>query len=124
MATDPRKRYLDGMSWESQQPIEPYEPPIERDPAMRKRALRRIEARRAFQKHATVYWLVMTLLVLIWALSGMGYFWPVWPAAGWGLALAIHGFSLGWDRSPSEAEIAREAAKIRRKRPVQGPQDA
>ncbi|MGH2716949.1 MAG: DUF1707 domain-containing protein [Thermoleophilaceae bacterium] len=25
------------------------------------------------------------LLVAIWALSGAGYFWPVWPILGWGL---------------------------------------
>ena len=25
------------------------------------------------------------LLVAIWALSGMGYFWPAWPILGWGL---------------------------------------
>jgi hypothetical protein len=25
------------------------------------------------------------LLVAIWALTGMDYFWPVWPILGWGL---------------------------------------
>jgi hypothetical protein len=25
------------------------------------------------------------LLVAIWALTGMGYFWPVWPILGWGV---------------------------------------
>jgi hypothetical protein len=25
------------------------------------------------------------LLLTIWALTGMGYFWPVWPILGWGL---------------------------------------
>ena len=34
-----------------------------------------------------VYLPVMALLVAIWALSGAGYFWPVWPALGWGVAL-------------------------------------
>ena len=28
------------------------------------------------------------LLVAIWALTGMGYFWPVWPILGWGLFVA------------------------------------
>jgi hypothetical protein len=31
----------------------------------------------------------MALLVAIWALTGMGYFWPVWPALGWGFALLV-----------------------------------
>lgn len=33
------------------------------------------------------YLSVMALLVAIWALTGAGYFWPVWPALGWGVAL-------------------------------------
>ncbi len=33
------------------------------------------------------YLLVMALLVTIWALTGAGYFWPVWPALGWGIGL-------------------------------------
>jgi hypothetical protein len=32
---------------------------------------------------------VSALLVLIWALTGAGYFWPVWPIAGWGMALMM-----------------------------------
>jgi Domain of unknown function (DUF1707) len=28
---------------------------------------------------------VMALLVAIWALTGAGYFWPVWPLVGWGV---------------------------------------
>jgi len=28
---------------------------------------------------------VSVLLVAIWALTGAGYFWPVWPILGWGL---------------------------------------
>lgn len=112
-----------GMDDAAPAPLDPYDGRIERDPAMRKRALKRIEARRAFRVHATVYSLVMALLVIIWLVSGGGYFWPIWPAAGWGLGLAIHGFSLTWDKEPTEEEIAREAAKLRRKRPIEGPQD-
>ena len=33
------------------------------------------------------YLAVMALLVAIWALTGAGYFWPVWPALGWGIGL-------------------------------------
>jgi hypothetical protein len=32
---------------------------------------------------------VSVLLVVIWAATGAGYFWPVWPIAGWGLALTM-----------------------------------
>ena len=29
---------------------------------------------------------VSLMLIGIWAFTGMGYFWPVWPIAGWGIS--------------------------------------
>ena len=40
-----------------------------------------------FRIHFTVYLVVNVMLIGIWAASGAGYFWPVWPALGWGIAL-------------------------------------
>ena len=58
------------------------------------RAERRAEtARRAFAEHLRAYVGVMVLLVAIWALAGMGYFWPVWPALGWGIGVFCHAAS-------------------------------
>jgi hypothetical protein len=37
---------------------------------------------------------VSLMLVAIWALTGMGYFWPVWPILGWGISFIGPG-SLG-----------------------------
>ena len=34
---------------------------------------------------------VSLMLVGIWALTGMGYFWPVWPIAGWGISFLAPG---------------------------------
>ena len=34
---------------------------------------------------------VSLMLVGIWALSGMGYFWPIWPIAGWGISFVAPG---------------------------------
>jgi hypothetical protein len=33
----------------------------------------------------TPFVITSVLLLAIWALTGMGYFWPVWPIMGWGL---------------------------------------
>ena len=33
------------------------------------------------------YVAVMLLLVGIWALTGAGYFWPIWPMLGWGIGV-------------------------------------
>lgn len=38
--------------------------------------------------HLRSYVLVMALLLGIWAFTGMGYFWPIWPMMGWGIGLA------------------------------------
>jgi len=47
----------------------------------------------AFREHLRSYLAVMALLVAIWALTGMGYFWPVWPALGWGMSFFLRGGS-------------------------------
>jgi Domain of unknown function (DUF1707)/2TM domain len=50
----------------------------------------RSDPRSEFREHLGSYLRVMALLVVIWALTGMGYFWPVWPMLGWGIAIAMH----------------------------------
>jgi class 3 adenylate cyclase len=43
-----------------------------------------------FRLHAWAYGLTNGLLVGTWALTGLGFFWPFFPAAGWGVALGLH----------------------------------
>ena len=45
------------------------------------------------------YLAVQALLVAIWALTGMGYFWPIWPMLGWGIPL----FACSRRATPSRA---------------------
>ena len=47
--------------------------------------------RRARSPEWQVYAGVSALLVGIWALSGMGYFWPAWPILGWGFFMLMPG---------------------------------
>lgn len=46
----------------------------------------------ALRIHMTVYLSVMALLTAIWFLTVgfTGYYWPIWTAMPWGMALAIH----------------------------------
>jgi hypothetical protein len=37
------------------------------------------------------YLAVSAMIVAIWALTGMGYFWPVWPILGWGVSFVAPG---------------------------------
>jgi len=54
---------------------------------------------------------VNTLLVVIWAMSGSGYFWPIWPIAGWGVGLAFNAWSAYFEKPISEEDIRREMEK-------------
>jgi fatty acid desaturase len=40
--------------------------------------------RRSGRPELRTFLAVMVLLIAIWALTGAGYFWPVWPLVGWG----------------------------------------
>jgi hypothetical protein len=42
-----------------------------------------------------VFLAVMALLICIWALTGAGYFWPLWPLLGWGFFVLGPGRGLG-----------------------------
>jgi eukaryotic-like serine/threonine-protein kinase len=44
----------------------------------------------SFKVHLTFYLLVNVFLIAIWAVIGGGYFWPIWPILGWGIAVAAH----------------------------------
>ena len=57
----------------------------ERPPARARRP------RRVLHHQLRAYLLVSVVLLVVWAATGAGYFWPVWPLLGWGLAIAKHG---------------------------------
>ena len=77
-------------------------------------ALSRTRERVALWTHATVYAVVCTGLVLVWAFGPAQRFWPGFVMAGWGVAVALqaarlHLFSRGsttWRRI-HEDELAR-----------------
>jgi len=53
-------------------------------------ARRRVKARIGLYIHATVYIVVNAFLALVQSQTTPQYAWALWPAAGWGLGLAIH----------------------------------
>lgn len=75
----------------------------------REQAIRRIRAKREFRTHLVVYVAVNALLVLLWSLTGAGYFWPMWPILGWGIAVGIHAVTVYMGTSEiTEAQIEDE----------------
>ena len=43
--------------------------------------------RRTLRPEVVAYLAVNLLLIVIWAATGAGYFWPIWPLLGWGVGL-------------------------------------
>lgn len=87
---------------------EPQVPQSERD-----RALARLKKKRDLVTHVVVYVLVNTLLVVIWAVTSAGFFWPVFPLAGWGVGLAVNAWDVWRGDEFSAAEIDREVERLR-----------
>lgn len=79
---------------------------VEGDP--REEAIERLKGRREFVTHLVTYVVVNAFLIMIWYVSGAGYFWPVWVLGGWGIGLALHAYTTFFQRPISEAEIERE----------------
>ena len=73
----------------------------------RKAAIRRLKAKRRFRQHLVLYAAVNGFLVLTWAITDGGDFWPVWRVV-WGILLALHGWRVYGERPITEAEIQRE----------------
>jgi signal transduction histidine kinase len=53
-------------------------------------AILRLRRRRGLITHAAVFGVVQLALIVIWAWTGVGYFWPGWTIFGWGVVLALH----------------------------------
>ena len=81
-------------------------------------AKRRVEEKKGFFIHFSVYILVNILLVIIWAFpSGGGNPWFLWPLGGWGIGLLFHFLGVfvfskksNWERK----EIEKEAERLRK----------
>ncbi len=84
------------------------------DDQSRRYAISRLSRKRAYRHQVTNYVGVNAVLIGIWALTGFGYFWPIYPILGWGIALVIQGWKLTHPlrHSFTEEEINREIERI------------
>jgi hypothetical protein len=88
------------------------------DDEIRKMARGRVAAKKGFFIHLITYIIVNALLVSIWAISGGGYMWFLWAAAGWGVGIIFHCFGVfvfsGEGSEWEQNEIRKEMDKIKR----------
>lgn len=71
-------------------------------------ARRRIKRKRDFQRQAVTLVAVSVLLIIIWAATGQGYFWPAFPIVAFALALATQAWHVYGEKPITEEEIQRE----------------
>ena len=43
-----------------------------------------------FRIHLIVYFIINTVLWIIWFVTSRAYPWPIWPMAGWGIGVLFH----------------------------------
>jgi hypothetical protein len=79
----------------------------------RQRARQRVEKRRGFGSDLVAYLVVNAFLVLVWAVTGAGYFWPIWIMGAWGVGLLLHAWDVFFRRPISEADIDAELRRHR-----------
>jgi len=79
----------------------------------REEAVQRLKSKRDFRMHVLMYVLVNALLIVIWAVSGAGFFWPLFVLGGWGIGVAANAWEV-YGRGPiTEEEIRREQERLR-----------
>jgi hypothetical protein len=87
-------------------------PPTEDE--LRAQAVRSVRKKQDFRGHVVAFVLVNSLLVGIWAATGAGFFWPIFPILGWGIGLGFNAWDAYGRKPLSEDRIRREMERLRR----------
>jgi uncharacterized ion transporter superfamily protein YfcC len=82
--------------------------------ARRELAIKRIKAKDDFKVHLVVYLVANAMLVVIWASTGAGYFWPIFVLAFWGIGVVLNGYTVYRGNQVTEAQIEREMQRLPR----------
>ena len=85
------------------------------DEQLRRRAVRRLRVRAGFWSHLLMFLTVNTVIVVIWAVTSGGFFWPVFPIVGWGIGLVMNAWDVWHPAEFDEDQIHREMSRIQRK---------
>lgn len=89
--------------------------PFDRESEEWREARKRVGERRDFGTHLVAYVVVNGFLILVWAITGAGYFWPVWVLAGWGIGLVLHAWEVFVRRPVTDADVEAELQRRHRR---------
>ncbi|WP_350275793.1 2TM domain-containing protein [Kribbella sp. HUAS MG21] len=89
--------------------------PPRTDDELREQAVTELQKRRELAGHLMAFVLVNTFLVVIWYVTGAGFFWPVFPIFGWGIGVVFHTWDVLWPQ-PTETSIRTTMDRIARRR--------
>jgi hypothetical protein len=106
----------------TQFPVEPHpdapDPTVDRvvpEDDLRGRALGRLKKKADFRTHLLIYLLVNGVIILIWAMTGSGFFWPAFVLGGWGIGLVANAVDAYVVDTPTEEQIESEMERLRRR---------
>jgi hypothetical protein len=97
----------------TQTPVPPQAPfvPLGPEAELRERALVHLKKKRDFFAHVLVYVMVNSLIVVIWAMTSHGFFWPIFPMAGWGIGVVMNAWDV-WHGDFTEDQVVREMQRL------------
>ena len=80
---------------------------------LREQARKRVQAKRDLATHVVAYLVINVALIVIWAFTGQGYFWPIWVIGGWGVGLVLNIWDVLWRRPITDADVNAELSRHR-----------
>ena len=80
--------------------------------AFREREVKQIMRRRAFILHLAIYMAANLFLIVIWAVTGAGFPWFVFPLFGWGIGIVAHGVTALLLTDPQDIVLEREQRRL------------
>jgi 2TM domain len=80
---------------------------------LREEAISRLKKKRDFRAHVFIYVAVNAMLVVIWAITGSDFFWPIFPILGWGIGVAANAWDVYGRKPIRENEIRSEEERLR-----------
>lgn len=107
----------------NQSPVEPrpdvpdpmVDHAVPEEDVLRGRAVERLKKKADFRMHLLVYVLVNSALVIIWAMTGSGFFWPAFFIVGWGIGVVANAADVYLVKTPTEEQITEEMERLRRR---------